>query len=274
MDKMINKSFYLHPSGADGLLGLCLSGAGMGRGVKAGIDFKNPRKLKDYAFVRIAEGSAIFWDHNGKSCKASAGDIFVLFPGVPHAYKSGPSGWTEEWVLFNGEYMDMIVRNGLFSPSKPVLRQRDSAALAACFREIIPAAGRNIKAETLPLLFKIILLLSEKSGPEEKNLAEARIERALKHIDENAEGDIDFKALSAKLFMSYPHFRKIFKKEAGCSPHQRLLSAKINKAKILLGHEGYSVKRAALELGFEDQYYFSRLFKSKTGCAPSDWTGM
>jgi len=30
-------------------------------------------------------------------------------------------------------------------------------------------------------------------------------------------------------------------------------------------------QEVAFLLGFDDQYYFSRLFKKKTGVSPSDW---
>jgi AraC-like DNA-binding protein len=33
----------------------------------------------------------------------------------------------------------------------------------------------------------------------------------------------------------------------------------------------YAVKEVAHDLAFENQYYFSRLFKKKTGVSPSCW---
>jgi len=41
--------------------------------------------------------------------------------------------------------------------------------------------------------------------------------------------------------------------------------------KSLLEQGDLSVKEVAYRLGFEDQYHFSRLFKKKTGIAPSQW---
>jgi AraC-like DNA-binding protein len=55
------------------------------------------------------------------------------------------------------------------------------------------------------------------------------------------------------------------------TPYQYYIHMKIHKAEDLLEQENVTVKEVAFHLGFEDQYYFSRLFKNKTGVAPSDW---
>ncbi len=58
---------------------------------------------------------------------------------------------------------------------------------------------------------------------------------------------------------------------SGVSPYQYFLHLKINRAKDLIAEGEYSIKEIAYMLSFENQYYFSRLFKSKTGVPPSQW---
>jgi AraC-like DNA-binding protein len=55
------------------------------------------------------------------------------------------------------------------------------------------------------------------------------------------------------------------------APYQYYIQIKIDKACRLLEQENISVKEAAFKLGFKDQYYFSRLFRQKTGVTPSHW---
>ena len=56
-------------------------------------------------------------------------------------------------------------------------------------------------------------------------------------------------------------------------PHQYLLERKIEIAGILLKESAKPVKLIAAEIGFPDEYYFSRLFKKRTGVSPSDYRG-
>lgn len=52
--------------------------------------------------------------------------------------------------------------------------------------------------------------------------------------------------------------------------HQYFLQLKINEAcRLLLDH--VPVKDIAFRLAFENPYYFSRLFKKKTGLSPTEW---
>jgi len=55
------------------------------------------------------------------------------------------------------------------------------------------------------------------------------------------------------------------------TPYQYYIQIKIYKAESLLEQQDLSVKEVAYKIGFEDQYYFSRLFKNKTGVSPSEW---
>lgn len=81
-------------------------------------------------------------------------------------------------------------------------------------------------------------------------------------------------ALLENSHYSSDHFRRRFKKEAGTTPTSYLINLRIEHAKQLLGHRettGLPIKDIALTCGFSNPYYFSRLFKERTGLSPSDF---
>jgi transcriptional regulator GlxA family with amidase domain len=90
-------------------------------------------------------------------------------------------------------------------------------------------------------------------------------------MEENADQPMTVETIGEKLGVGLERFYEAFKAYTGMTPYQYFIQLKINKAKDLLDREEASVKEVAFALGFEDPYYFSRLFKKKTGVAPSDW---
>ncbi len=83
------------------------------------------------------------------------------------------------------------------------------------------------------------------------------------------EEEIDMKVIADEIFMGYDNFRKRFKNEVGISPHQYFINCKIEKAKELLLNSPLEIQDIAFNLGFKDQYYFSRIFKLKECVSPS-----
>ncbi|MEE8440151.1 MAG: AraC family ligand binding domain-containing protein, partial [Spirochaetia bacterium] len=63
------------------------------------------RVLREFQIVYITAGSGWFKDEHAARRPVVAGDIFMLFPGVRHAYSSNvETGWQEYWVGFSGEH--------------------------------------------------------------------------------------------------------------------------------------------------------------------------
>lgn len=81
-------------------------------------------------------------------------------------------------------------------------------------------------------------------------------------------------APAGELGVSDSHLRRIFRQDTGMSPTEYQQSIRINEAKFLLEQGRMSVQEVARSVGIEDQYYFSRLFKARTGIAPSLWRGV
>jgi AraC-like DNA-binding protein len=71
--------------------------------------------------------------------------------------------------------------------------------------------------------------------------------------------------------VSYSSFRHTFQQHTGSSPHQYLLELRLVRARNLLTQTAQSIKQIAQQAGFEDEHYFCRFFKMKTGSTPGQW---
>ncbi|WMC93998.1 response regulator transcription factor [Kineothrix sp. MB12-C1] len=78
--------------------------------------------------------------------------------------------------------------------------------------------------------------------------------------------------LSKELGYTSDYLSKIFKKTHGISPSKYVTDLRIYHAKMLLEEDSkLSMKEISELLGYTDQFYFSRVFKSVTGVYPSNY---
>lgn len=92
------------------------------------------------------------------------------------------------------------------------------------------------------------------------------------HLDKNFfSADITNKELANICNISEVYFRKLFAKVYGVSPHQYIISARINKAKQLLSEGLFKINAIAEMCGFSSTYHFCRIFKQKTGITPTEY---
>ena len=71
--------------------------------------------------------------------------------------------------------------------------------------------------------------------------------------------------------ISEVHLRRIFKSAVNTTPVKYINYLRLEKAKNMLINSNYSVNEIAFSVGFEDAYYFSRLFKKEIGISPSEY---
>ncbi|MGC3957754.1 MAG: helix-turn-helix transcriptional regulator [Verrucomicrobiota bacterium] len=71
--------------------------------------------------------------------------------------------------------------------------------------------------------------------------------------------------------ISPSHFFAVFKRQTGFAPLDFFIRLRMQRACELLGTTSLSVKEVAAELGYDDPFYFSRVFKTVSGIAPTDY---
>lgn len=117
------------------------------------------------------------------------------------------------------------------------------------------------------LLEMIFVQLDRWRGEDGPSPEVTQLERIL--IDNLHNPDFTIAEAMAQVPLSSNHLRRCFQQATGKTPVAYLSDLRIEEARTLLGTCGYTVREAALRVGIADPYYFSRLFRRKTGIAPS-----
>ena len=233
------------------------------------------RVLSEYQLLFISQGRGnllVGQEHH----QLETGTAFLLFPGVSHAYAPDPTtGWAEYWVGFRGPYPDLLVKKGFFSPQQPVFPEGLGPSAVTEFQQLIDdvngeAPGYRLVAAAHILGLLARLVASQRSARQSHEAPAIVTQARLVLEDHLGDHEVDLPTLARRLGHSYASFSALFHEYTGLTPHQYYLNLKINRAKVLLA-SGRSVKETAFALGFESEFYFSRLFKKKTGTPPSRW---
>lgn len=97
------------------------------------------------------------------------------------------------------------------------------------------------------------------------------LRRALVLIDLNLTERFSLSELAISVGVSRYHFARLFRASTGHSPMQYFLRQRVQRGKVLLVREGYSICHVATLLGFCDQSHFTRTFRRLMGCTPSQF---
>lgn len=101
--------------------------------------------------------------------------------------------------------------------------------------------------------------------------AARKIEPAINHMWQHVNEPLRISILSAVAGVSASHFFWLFKSVTGCTPIRFFIRLRMHRACELLRNQNLSVKETAFQLGYDDPYYFSRMFKLVMGVAPRDY---
>ena len=97
------------------------------------------------------------------------------------------------------------------------------------------------------------------------------IERARLFIDEAFDKDIGVGEIAAAACCSPSHLRTLFRRAYGESPVHYLNRMRIEHAKEMLSSNLFRLDEIATACGFQNVYYFSRVFKSYVGVPPGKY---
>jgi AraC-like DNA-binding protein len=234
------------------------------------------RILQEYQINYITEGSGVIETTDGQF-QVVPGSILILRPGVWHRYKPDPTtGWNEHYIGFQGDFCNNLFLEGFFHASKPVIYAGFQDSLLNLFFEIIQLVKEEktghqqvCAANTILMLSKILSVTRNKEFAGKS--IERKIRKACLYFRENLNSNVNIENLAKELNVGYSYFRQMFRKYTGISPTQYHLSLRIQSAKDLLISTNRSFKEIANDLGFESYFYFSRIFKDKTGKSPMEF---
>lgn len=91
------------------------------------------------------------------------------------------------------------------------------------------------------------------------------------YIKEHLTEKLSLDQVAERVYLSKSYFCRIIKDELGCTFTEYVNRLRIERSKALLRSTGISIAEVACSVGFDDQSYFTRIFKKQTGMAPGKY---
>lgn len=207
---------------------------------------------------------------NSKEYHVSTGDTYLLLPGEDHEYFSDETTpFKKIWFNAQGPMINILV-NLYNLKGITVFKNTDTQIFFEKIHNILQDKVLSLPEiqDKYTLVFhKMLQFLCTSILPQKKTSAH----KLKDYIDMNVFEDINIKKLSQLIYKSESQTIRIFKEEFGTTPYNYLLESKINYAKNMLRNSAVSIKEISNRLCFSDEYYFSNIFKQKTGMSPKSF---
>lgn len=235
----------------------------------------------------ILKGQARY-NIQGETHILKMGDLLIGNPGVVHRFdlREGEEPPMEVYIGVSNFHLQEMPQQSLILPDgghilhcRPELKQDLNQLIQTMISETqMRQSGQYfmIKAYLVQLLLLIVRQIrGEKKQKKEGYVFESRskgyvVKRIITYMNENYNSRISLDQIAQNMYLSPVYISKIFKEETGESPIRYLIQIRLEKAKEILEDEDCgSIKDVAQSVGYEDVYYFSKLFKKYYGIAPA-----
>ncbi|GHC22685.1 AraC family transcriptional regulator [Kushneria pakistanensis] len=148
----------------------------------------------------------------------------------------------------------------------PVLRD----AIVALTRLVRENVGSRIDQEHL--LQQIATRMVQRAGRYQRmapasTRPDVLLTRACDYVRAHLEEELSLERISAAANLSRYHFLRLFRRQFGMTPHQYVISCRIDAARGAL-EQGATPGEVALRYGFADHSHFNRRFKRIHGVTP------
>lgn len=213
--------------------------------------------------------------------RGEAGNAVIHTPDYPQWHCGVDSKpFCNDWCILSGRNVFEILQkqnipcNVILPLSRSIQISERFSQLKQIRLERGPLWEERVSADIERIFLEIAhLLLLQK--PETQILTHQRHESSLRSIRAKVHQQLQknwtLAQMAKEAGLSVNRFAVLYKTIFGISPIEDLIRERLLLATIRLKNPKRSIKEIAHECGFENVYYFSRLFKQRHGKSPRNW---
>ena len=227
-----------------------------------------------FALNLLLSGSGTYVDGTGRMIPLQPGSVYHHFPGTKaRVTLSGDPSCSECFLLCDHDTFAGLNKLHVIPDTEVLLLDSPGRAVNAFLRLRescdISMSVKGRRRLTGELILFLSGLYEKALQPQGDRFWEEIVRRAAQDLGENLADRIHPQDLARRYHVSYPSFRRAFRRIMRVSPGEYRIRQRIDSACALLA--SHPVKDVAERLGYCDPFTFSIQFKKFTGTPPSEF---
>jgi len=234
------------------------------------------RTVPDYNFIWIERGRVV-WVVEEAPRELGVGDLIIVPPGVVHHAHS-----ITRRVTLGSIHVEAMLPGGqpvfeLLVPPR-VRSVKPASRLGQYLRAALSEWDRDDYAQTMlalaswaTLVTLELLRYDAARGTLRQRAIDPLIAEMLDELNRRLDKPTNLDDLAQWSGFSAQHLNRVFRRELGITPLQYLAKMRMERAATILVDGRWTVRAVAAKCGFDDPYYFSRLFKQHFGRSPAEY---
>ncbi len=219
-----------------------------------------------YEFNYVSKGS-VYTTIADKEFLVTEGQSYLIPPGVSHSHRNNKAGDDGICIRFslNNTNKNLDIRN-----ITDCLGEAFPATFDSKIEELSLNGGLfGIQAEFTAWLMGIYDNLHNRSAALPATARNTLSSQVILYMEEYSAHKISVQDIAAALNLSYRSLSRKFKAETGITITEQLTKIRLNGAKILLTTTNKPIHDIAVTVGYDNEFYFSKVFKQNEKITPS-----
>ena len=254
---------------------------------------KRVRGVRSHFLLHYIEDGYGFVQDSNRRFHVGPGDMFCYFPHHAMDYQATDSQpWTFYWIGFQGRRAEAILRQCGFSEYSIVCNQELSQHVTALFSHLLHIQHQRsigfdlisdgVLLQLLGSLSQHVHLFDGEHSPASNSIhwnnypirqqnPHYYVAEMKRFMQVNFQKPIRVEQVVNYIGIERSYASRIFRKLENRTLQQYLIELRMHAAQRMLAEHRYSIESIAYAVGYTSYTSFERCFRTKVGCAPSEY---
>ncbi|EXU75978.1 MULTISPECIES: arabinose operon transcriptional regulator AraC [Erwinia] len=237
-----------------------------------------PQGMKGYIINLTIRGRGqVFSGEDAFDCEP--GDLLLFQPKTPHYYGRAAQSdcWHHRWIYFRPRayWSDWLVwqdeTRGVGRLRLPERLRGEFERLFASIEQTHTSGRRFAEELAMNLLERLLLRAVEEDPRSRQQVRDPRVIEACQYVTSHLAGELKIDEVASHVCLSPSRLAHLFREQMGVNLLRWREDQRVIRARLLLQTTQEPIATIGRLVGYDDQLYFSRVFRKRVGVSPSDF---